>query len=444
MSSYLTTRHLGKYLLALAIFGATPMQSHAMDPKFKLDTTVLGKNSLPSPSIRPQADVRRAAKSAPTRRRLRAGKARKPAPLASSSDHRIMLAQEARERDAEVEVAREIWTRLIPSLALRGSDRFDSPSNAFSLSLDPERYPAFPAQDGGSILVDGRGTLPPLVRALIQDNNPQVRVVTENPTHRQRFYRSLLGASRFYSIEENFSVDFGKDPKITVRADFRIEKMPDSLMRQDLNLLNVFRERRATPQGVVSLLAKNGFQLLEAGSPSHQMPGRERDLIYLVAEKEPVKILDSFLDALSVPFETAKNIDLYARDNIGVRLDVPVHRYFEDNGRRYVVALFNGDPVNYTLIRLLETKGYRVIMLQEDDDFQSISEKLLSRLQLPGRYAEQDLWALRDVGYTVRMSGVKIHNNRNGYRNLFVTDRHLDSLVQELAELNGYLLRGTR
>jgi hypothetical protein len=372
-------------------------------------------------------------------------KSEKEAPQAPAAEHQIVLAKLApQDDDATVEAARQVWPRLVPPVAGRGSDHFDYRSSAFSLALDPARYPTLPAQDGGTILVDGAGTLPALVRSLIQEKNPQVRIVSEDATNRRRFYRALLSAAQFYSFEEDFSVDFGSDPKITVQTDFKIEKSPDSLLRQDITLLNVSETRRATPEGLVKLLAGNGFRLVEAGAPVYQTPGGAADLLYQVSEKEPKKILDSFLVALAVPFETGKNIDLYAKENIGIRLDVPVDRYFEDNGQRYAVALFNGDPVTYTLIRLLETKGYRVIMLQEGDDFRSITDKVLSRLRIPGRYGDYDLWSAAKVGYGVRMSGAMIRDNRNGDRNLFVTDRQLDPLVKELADLNGYHLLSGR
>jgi hypothetical protein len=393
---------------------------------------------LPQPSAAARASRTRGASSERVRK---AGKE----PLVPSADYQVRLSKQAQTGETEtVQEARQTWSRLMPSAAGHGADRFDYRSAAFSLSLDPERYPTLPAQDGGTILVDGAGTLPPLVRTLIQEKNPQIRIVSENAANRQRFYRSLLTAAQFYSFEEDFYVDFGSDPKITVRADFKIEKSPDSLLRQDVTLLNVSENRRATPDGLVRLLAGNGFRLVEAGTPSYQVPRSGGDLLYQVTEKEPKKVLDSFLDALSVPFETGKNIDLYARDNIGVRLDVPVDRYFEDNGERYVVALFNGDPVTYTLVRLLETKGYRAIMLQGGDDFHTIADKVLSRLRIPGRYGEYDLWSARDVGYGVRMSGAMIRDSRNGDRNLFVTDRNLDPLVKELADLNGYRLLSGR
>jgi len=362
-----------------------------------------------------------------------------------AANYQVKLAKLAPRGESDaVEAAREVWPRLVPPAAGRSGDHFDYNSSAFSLSLDPERYPTLPAQDGGTILVDAAGTLPPLVRSLIQEKNPQVRIVSENAANPQRFYRSLLTAAQFYSFEEDFSVDFGSDPKITMRADFKIEKSPDSVLRQEVTLLNVGQNRRTTPEGLVKLLAGNGFRLVEAGTPSYQIPSGPGDLLYQVTEKEPKKILDSFLDALAVPFESGKSLDLYARENIGVRLDVPVDRYFEDNGQRYAVALFNGDPVTYTLVRLLETKGYRVIMLDKGDDFHSVADKVLSRLHIPGRFGDYDLWSARNVGYGVRMSGAMIRDNRNGDRNLFVTDRNLDPLMKELADINGYHLLGGR
>ena len=488
-------KHLWYPVLALAMSLAAPMQSHAIDPKFELDPGTLSQKfgTSPSPAASKQESkvaakqepkgaakeaksaakepkdagkqasrvaarhesrgatahgkLSHAAKAARARTAsARAAKSAQGAPRVPAADYQVKLARIAQGGEAEaVESARQVWTRLVPAGAGRVNDRFDYHSDAFSLALDPERYPTLTAQDGGTILVDGAGTLPPLVKALIQEKNPQLRIVSEDAANRQRFYRSLLTAAQFFSFEEDFSVDFGTDPKITVRSDFKIEKTPDSLERQDVTLLNVSENRRATPDGLVRLLNGSGFRLVEAGTPAYQVPpAGPGDLLYQVTDKEPKKILDSFLDALAVPFETGKNIDLYAKENIGVRLDVPVDRYFEDNGQRYVVAQFNGDPVTYTLVRLLETKGYRVIMLQAGDDFHSVADKVLSRLRIPGRYGEYDLWSARNVGYGVRMSGAMIRDSRNGDRNLFVTDRHLDPLVQELADLNGYHLLGSR
>lgn len=457
MPLYHTARRRCKTLLALALLCSSPLPSHAVDPKFELDTKALAQKHamppFPKSATPPTGDAvardKKSGKEAKAGAELRRSPARprshariqKKAKAAPRAGHeRPPMRGESRVADTGVGEAREIWTKLIPSAARQDGTYFDGGSDSFRLSLDPHRYPALPAQDGGRILVDGAGTLPPLVKALIQEKDARVRIVAENPGNRQRFYRSLLGAAQFYSFEDDFSVDFGADPKITFQADFKIEKNPDSLMRQDITLLNVSQSRRATPESLVQLLARHGFQLLEAGSPPLQRPGAAGDLLYQVTGKEPGKILDSLLEALGIPGETGRSIDLYGQDNIGIRLEVPVDRYFEDNGRRYVVAMFDGDPVKYTLFRLLETKGYRVITLQEGDDLPVIAEKVLLRLQLSGRYAEHELWPLHKTGYGVRLSGAMIRGMRNGDGKLFVTDRELDPLVQELAELNGYRL----
>ena len=385
---------------------------------------------------------RNSAKAAPARSPYR--RAALTAPRARLKERPAeLLADRSRLRAAEMAQAKETWHRLVPPGSSRDG-HFDYRSSSFALALDAERYPTLPAQDGGSILVDGRGTLPALVKTLIQQNNPQVRIVTDDPAEPRSFYRALLSAARFYSFEEDFSVDFGADPKITVRSDFKIEKAPESLMQHDITLLNVSAERYATPQGLAALLERNGFQLLETAAPRREA-GPAGDLLYQISYKEPQRILDLLLDALAVPFESGIKIDIYAQDNIGVRLEVPVDRFFEYGGRRYVVGFFKGDPVTYTLTRLLELKGYRVIMLQDSDDLRSITDQVLSRLQLPGRYAEHELWPSRPAGYGVRVSGVLIRGDRNGEeRKLFVTDRQVDPLVQELAELNGYRLLGAR
>jgi hypothetical protein len=433
-------------MLTLALVCATPMPAHAIDPRFELDTTVMGsKIAAPpahAPDMREARRTRVRAGQGPRRRHLSRSFARKTVrtPLMiPASGYQIQLDKIAHAGELMDSVV-PTWGRLVPVGAKSVGGRFDYSSSGFSLSLDPERFPTLPAQDGGTILVDGGGTLPTLVKSLIQENNSKLRIVSEQKADPRGFYRALLTAARFYSFEEDFSVDFGSDPKITVQADFKIERSPESLLNQDVALLNVLPLRPATPDGLVRLLADNGFRLVEALSGPYRQSGGARDLLYQVREKEPEKILDSFLEALGIPFDTGKTIDLFAREDIGVRLQVPVSRYFEHHGQRYVVALFNGDPVSYTLVRLLETKGYLVILLRDGDDFHSIADLVLSRLHLPGRYGEHDLWPVREPGYGVRMSGAMIRDKRNVDRNLFITDRSISPLVRELADLNGYRL----
>lgn len=450
-----TVKHLGISLCTLALFSLSPSLACAIEPQFEINPKLLNeKYAMPPSSAKAKVEPKRtpardtvSRKVAGKHKRVKRGSARRIStaariepviqPQTSLPEPKTAL----RRTDAELRDAHRVWAQLVPS-APGARDHFGYQSDAFSLSLDPDRYPLMPAQDGGIILVDGMGTLPTLVRSLIEAKNPQLRIVSENPENRRAFYRSLLNASHFYTFEEDFSVVFGTDAKITMHADFKIEKSPDSLLRQDITLLNVTENRPATPEGLAKLLTGNGFQLVETATPYRAEKPGTGNLLYQITEKEPKKIADALLDALSVRYQSGKNIDLYASENIGVRLEVPVDRYFEDHGQRFVVSIFSGDPVSYTLVRLLETKGYRVIMLQAGDNLQNVTEKMLSRMQIPARYGEQDLWPIRTAGYGVRMSGVMVRGGRIGERDLFVTDHIISPLVQELADINGYRLAG--
>lgn len=343
---------------------------------------------------------------------------------------------EATAGTGAVQEAVRIWPQLIPDTP-SGRARLDYLSGAFSLSLDPERYPVLSTQDGGAILLDANGTLPQLVKSLLQEKNPRLTIVSERPNNPRAFYRALLSAARFYSFEEDFLVDFGDDCKVTVQADFKIEKNPDSLLRQDITLLKITGKRPATPQALVRLLSSHGFKLVETPSTAPVTTGEpERGVLYQIQEKGPRAIADALLDALGIRFQAGKIIDLYAGDNNGVRLEIPVYRYFEKNGNRFVLARFQGDPLGESLTALLEGKGYQVITVQDHDDLESLSDKLLNRMDVAARYGEQELWSLWEKGYGVRMPGIMIDNAKGG--RIFITDRRVDPLVWELAKLNGY------
>ena len=437
MLTHTAAKHLSTAWLALLVLHLVPVTAYAIDKKFELDTKVFGKITAPPPPSLPtevQKKERIASKKVrktPARPGMYArGPKRvtkRPPPSVAGKmtfalsapvpgGESVQGAWTTGPGERLMDDVKRLWPQLVPDPGSGWKDRFDYLSSTCSLSLDSERYPVLPAYDGRTILVDRMGTLPALVCSLIEDTNPQVSIVSQGAASSLTFYRSLLAAAQFYSLEEGFSVVLGSDPKVTMHADFRIEKEPESLLQQDVILVNVPGNRRETPKGLISALGRNGFTVLEGGVAGYRLPSGANDLLYQVTEKEPQRIVDSVLDALSLPVETGKSIDLYSGEQIGVRLDIPVDRYFEENGRRYVVSLFKGDPVSYTLTRLLETKGYRIVMINDDDDFKSIAEKLLARLQIHGRYAEQELWPANNVGYGVRISGVMVNDSRSGGR----------------------------
>ncbi|WP_236685637.1 peptidoglycan-binding protein LysM [Geobacter pickeringii] len=336
-----------------------------------------------------------------------------------------------------VEPVRQLWDGLVPSQGQAAQPIAIEDKN-FSLSLDPENFPTFAAPDGGRVLVDAGGKIPPLVRALIEAKDPSIRIVSESPRNRKRFMASLLAGARFYSVEENISLEFGSDPRLTVNADFKVEKSPDSLLHHDVVLMNVGENQRNMPPSLVQFLNREGFQVLEPLSARDDRAGRAPQTLYQITARDPRGVVDGLLRVLNVHCENDRNVELYGVGDGGLRLYVRADRYFEEGGSRFVVSYFDGDPVTYTLTRLLETRGYRVVVLDPKDDFRKVSEKLFARMRIPGVFARHDLLPVRESSYGVQMSGFRLRGAAG--EPAFLTNAELDPLFRDLLDANGYTI----
>ena len=353
--------------------------------------------------------------------------------------HRLALFKGSAETGNDgVESARLVWEKLLPGQHL-SNDALSIKGDNYTLDLSPDRFPILPAADGGKILVEAGGKLSPLVKSLIQGHDPGTRIVTYTPNNRKRFFANLLSAAGFYSVEEDFTVAFGSDPKLTVTTDFKVENDANSALQHDIYLFNSEPRSGSIPAVLADYLAGQGFKVIDfypSGQRERPMAGSSIDVIN---DKEPSALADKVMSALGLGYEQEREIDLLSMREGGVALRVKADRYFEKNGERYVVSFFKGDPENYTLLRLLETERYHVIMLTPGEDFRSVAGKILSQLRLPGRYEMQKLIASSDMPYTIQMSGFMLNaSDKRG--KLFLTGSSPDRLIGELLELNGYTI----
>lgn len=417
----------------------------AIDSRFELDLRTLDRRpATPAGGQGKSAEeVRPAGKSAKMHSRKSAKKGR--------STHRHALKETASAEEARyglqlvgapkpggeegLGLVEQIWDELLPGS--QTSHEVDLETGQFMLSLDPKKYPVYPAADGGRILIDRERSMPPLVKSLLTQNEPDIRIVAENPADAPNFIRAMLNAAGFYSLEENFDCGFGEDPKLLVHADYKIERGADSLLAHDMILLNVGRHRSRMPDSLTAFLKNKGFQVIEPALPRPGAKVEGLGEIFQVVAKEPEKIADSLMDALSIRFERNRNVTLSGFSGQGIDLKIRADRYFEAKGREFVVSYFNGDPVSYTLTRLMETNGYRVIILDGNDNLQTISQKFNSRLQLNGEYGIHKLWDSGALPYGIEMSGMMMHDT-TGRKTVVLTNRSFDPLTRELAELNGY------
>jgi len=334
-----------------------------------------------------------------------------------------------------VAMAHDMWNRIIPSKKeIQKPLALQTPT--FSLTLDPERYPTFARMDGGRIVLDQNGSIPPLVKSLIEDKDASVRIITGAPSGTNRFMASLLEAAGFYSVEENFSMEFGVDPKLTVQADFKVEKTAESLIKQDVTLVN--SGRTSLPPSIGEFLSKEGFSLYEPFASLKSFAQHDSRTIHSVSSKKQPETIDAILSAFSVSPELDRSVDVFAADNNGITLSVKAERYFERGGQRYVVTSFDGDPINYTLFRILETKGYSVVIIEARDDFRKISEKLISRMKIKGIFAQNTLLRDGSAGYSLKMSGFKLDDALLPGGGIFLTDRVMDRIVRDLFTENGF------
>lgn len=360
-----------------------------------------------------------------------------------STIHSLSLFRSSPEISGDViGEARLVWNKLLPG-KVTGKEPYAIRGKSFSLDLDPKRFPVFPAASGGKILVEAGGKLSPLVRSLIEQNDPGTRFVSYSPGNKRRFFADILAAAGFYSVEEDFSVSFGSDPKLTVTTDFKVENDPDSPLEHDIFLFNTSTRRGSFPPVLTEYMAGQGFRILDTSVDGKGRERRKTGVIGIMTETEPSAVADMLLSALNLRYERNREVSLLSLGDDGVGLRVKADRYFEKNGEKYVVSVFRGDPENYTLLRILESMHYRVVMLNPDENARSVTTKLLTQLHLPGQYAMQEMLPDSDLPYSIRMSGIIVNSPANPGK-LFLTETRPDPVITELLQLNGYSIRDSK
>lgn len=438
--------HIGLTAL-LTVFSLAMPPAHALNPRFEIDIKSLRekpsqeKIGIPHQEKRaPRADTvkKEAKKGSAVRAFLSGGKRRKSFVAEKWGEYRHTLRLEpgGDEAVADIRRAREVWDRLLIS---GGTERFplSLEGGNFSLTLDPEKYPVFPAADGGRIILDLQKTLPPLVKAIIVEKDPRVRIVTGGQSDRRAVFRSLFAAAGFYSVEEGFSFSFGTDPKVTVTSDFKVEKNADSLPASDVFLVNVTERRMGMPTSLASFLEKEGFHLVDFSPPPASVAVDGSRVLLSITDGSRKGIADALLEALSVNVQRDRDIELDDGSRSGVTLTVRADRYHEANGRKIVFSFAEADPVQFTLLKLLEIRGYRVVMLHPDDDFRAISRKILSAFRVSASYGNHHLWNPLESSFDLQISGFMLRGGCGG-ETVLLTNVPLDPLSRDLAGFKGY------
>jgi len=137
-----------------------------------------------------------------------------------------------------------------------------------------------------------------------------------------------------------------------------------------------------------------------------------------VTEKDPAKVVDAVLNALSLHW--SKNRIIQSGEGAPTAFSIRVDRYFELKGGRYIVSIGENDPYSYTLIRLLEGAGYHVLMIAAGEDFKSVGEKLLRLVGVVPDFGRHALEGGRES------AGFLVQQDDAGGRRVIITSEKVD------------------
>ncbi len=420
-------------LAVLALIGGIVGEAYPLDRRFELDTQLLEQKITSAAKVKQSLPGQRPSRKSEARLRRSP-----PVKESVTPDVGVTLLNIAPAHvPEELAALRALWDKLIPESRIQGT--LELGSDNFSLVLDPRSYQVMPASDGGRIIIDANRTIPPLVKKLIQEKDPALRIVSGSPLAGNGFLWQLLQSAGFYSVEPDFTLEFGDDPRLSVRAEYRIERTAESLLRNETVLLYAASGRYAMPPSLWSFLGASGFRVIEPDLPRHDAPVLRNRFIQL-SGGSPLQVADTVLAALGMATEAGKSIEFPGWVRQGITLKVRPDRSFSSMGKRFALTVYDGNPATYTLTRLLESEGVTVVLLAQGDDSHAVTEKLFAALNLPARFDSHPLWPLGDTPYTVRMSGFLLRDSE--HRTLFFTDREATPLMLDLIARNGYAVTG--
>lgn len=153
----------------------------------------------------------------------------------------------------------------------------------------------------------------------------------------------------------------------------------------------------AATQAAQAPPAASAAELAPAQPPAPAVP-EAITWICPVTDKDPAKVVDAVLNALSVPWSKNRIVQS-SEPAFSIRVD----RYFEYKKRRYIVSIGESDPYNITLIKLLEAAGYKVLRLNGQEDFDKVNRRLFALIGVVRDYGAHPLAEGKAVtGYLVQ------------------------------------------
>ena len=145
------------------------------------------------------------------------------------------------------------------------------------------------------------------------------------------------------------------------------------------------------------------------------------DILTVTATDTP-DIVDNLLELLGIRVEKNRIVESGRDASDGTFISIKVDRFFTYHGNDYILALGQPDPFNFTLLRVLQAAGRRVVIIQPGDSFQTIGKKLLDAMQWPYTFGTQELRLSADSNQIRNVDGFMLVTDGAIPKQLLITN----------------------
>lgn len=243
------------------------------------------------------------------------------------------------------------------------------------------------------LLLDVPAALPPDVTRLLEEQHPEVGVVSLGEGRGlPEAIQVVLARSRYYSVRRDTVVEMGDRARVTLRGDWVILQRDESLLTGQVNVVNLVRDPRLLiPEPIKTYAYRRGVWVSdlfvgggEIPAPPGPLPSAPPPRMLDASSRE--RLVDSLLDLLGEAPERSVRLTVFEDPAAGVRVEATVSRLVRRPSGGIILDLA-GLPEG--VLRRLRQAGYRVVPLQEEGPEETI-RRLLDGLEVP--YQEETFW----------------------------------------------------
>ncbi len=315
--------------------------------------------------------------------------------------------------------AKEFWVRLFPGRKPLGT----VPGKG---KTGPVCEPLLVGLNGKEIRIVPPAT-PAVFANLSGAGAAKGETVVADPANEKGFVKELLQAAGFAVTDGGAPLEFGTEPKLSLKVDFTAaQRLPGAEERKTILVLREKNGCQKLPESFVSYLSAKDFRLVAWCDASESSPFSAAVHVHSVPSGSSDATLDSVLADLGIQAIKDFPIEIQVGQSGAASLKVTVDRYFEGEGKRFFVDLGNDTPNRATLFRLLELAGYQRIAVVGTDTLRTISAKISAALNIPADYHSYHLTSLPDGFFTLDITGILFQQPGSAGVKIFLTNGPVD------------------